>query len=377
MDSSSTPSRLPHLSVQRLSIRGYRSIVDLDIRLNRVNVISGPNGSGKSNLYRSLYLMSESAQGRLGRAIAEEGGMPSALWAGPARKGHRRIELRVVLDDFEYELHLGLPALDPDSRLKTKFGLDPDVKLERLQFGRRPRQTTMMERKGPSAWIRDGNEVMSPYVGELSSSDTVISSVRDPKLFPDMFLLRDLLTSARFYHDFDTSATAPARHPQIAVRTRFLANDGRDLGSALQTIIETGGKPFIEQAMKSLAPESGLVIQQDRQARLSIELVQPGLSRRLTAQEISDGMLRYLYLVAVLCNPRPAPFIALNEPERSLHPDMIPPVAEMIMRASSSSQIWLVTHSKIFRDALAGRAGVATFDLVLFRGKTTLVPDDD
>jgi len=73
------------MAITDLTVSGYRSIRDIHLNLGAVNVLVGPNGCGKSNLYRSMYLLHAAASGELARAIAEEGGMPSVLWAGPRR----------------------------------------------------------------------------------------------------------------------------------------------------------------------------------------------------------------------------------------------------------------------------------------------------
>jgi len=75
-------------------------------------------------------------------------------------------------------------------------------------------------------------------------------------------------------------------------------------------------------------------------------LQQPGIKRPLEARELSDGTLRYLCLIAAPLSPRPPKFLALNEPEMSLHPDLIPPLARLIYQASRTLQIWITPHSQ-------------------------------
>jgi predicted ATPase len=70
-------------------VRGYRSVRDVHLELGQLNVLVGPNGCGKTNLYRGLRLLADAAEARLARSLAEEGGMPSVLWAGLRRRGQR------------------------------------------------------------------------------------------------------------------------------------------------------------------------------------------------------------------------------------------------------------------------------------------------
>src|SRR6185503_6629816 len=80
--------------------------------------------------------------------------------------------------------------------------------------------------------------------------------------------------------------------------------------------------------------------------RFIVSLELPGMLRPMDARELSDGTLRYLCLLAALLSPRPPQVLALNEPETSLHPDLMAPLAKLIVRAARDSQIWLTTHSQ-------------------------------
>jgi predicted ATPase len=109
------------MPIRALNVQGYRSIQRMFLRLGQVNVIVGANGVGKSNLYRSLFLLHAAADGRLARSLAEEGGMPSALWAGEQRQGtSKRVSIEVRFDQWTYRLTCGVrkPEL-------SAFRLDP------------------------------------------------------------------------------------------------------------------------------------------------------------------------------------------------------------------------------------------------------------
>jgi predicted ATPase len=180
------------MAISEIRVVGYRSIYDLTVHLQPINVIVGPNGSGKTNLYRSMYLLHGAAAGNLSRTLAEEGGMPSALWAGPRARGPVRLTLGVSLDDFEYELACGLPTPDsntPDGE-GSRFVLDPEVKAEKAVYrsGRRPIE--FMVRKNGSVWLRDLNGEKVTYPLELGSSESTLSQLREPHRFPELSVLR-------------------------------------------------------------------------------------------------------------------------------------------------------------------------------------------
>ena len=123
------------------------------------------------------------------------------------------------------------------------------------------------------------------------------------------------------------------------------AVDGRDLAAALQTIREIGDREALNAAIDDAFPGSHLHIDFQAGGRFAVELRQEGLLRPLSAAELSDGTLRYLLLVAALLTPRPPSLMVLNEPETSLHPDLLPALGRLIIAASKQTQVWVVSHA--------------------------------
>lgn len=334
------------MAIKTLSIQGYRSIQSLRLSMDAINVVIGANGSGKSNLYKAIYLLAKAVDGDLAKTLALEGGMPSILWAGKKKKTTQtkapvRLTLSIQLDDFSYEIACGLPK--PTLSL---FALDPEIKEEHVWFGegRRP-SNTIIERQGSSAWITGQDGKRASYPVGLSQSESVLSQLQDPHLYPELFTLSNEIKKWRFYHHFRTDPESPIRSPQIGVRTEILSNDGHNLAAALQTIIEIGNNELLNEVIDRAFPGSKLLINVDNKTRFEIQLQMPGILRPLEAGELSDGTLRYLCLVAALLSPRPAALLALNEPEMSLHSELMQPLAELIVLASQHSQIWVTTHS--------------------------------
>lgn len=217
------------------------------IPLDRVTVVVGENGTGKSNLYRALRLFQHAAAGTLAVAITGEGGMESVLWPGPRKKGSRaRVRVAAHIDAFGYELELGVPSPDHESA----FDLDPEVKLERVLVD----GVAIAEREGGSAMLRDdqGERVDYPFV--LWSGESMLSLISDPQRFPALPALCDEFLGWRFYHHLPAGSDAPARRPMVRVRTPVLAADGRDLASALRTIVEIGDAEGLATAVERAFP---------------------------------------------------------------------------------------------------------------------------
>jgi predicted ATPase len=353
------------MRVDRIEVDGYRSLRKLRLGLGRVTVIVGQNGSGKTNLYQSLHLLSAAARGSFARTIASEGGMGSLLWAGGRKKGPVRVGLSVRLEEWDYSIEFGLP--EPT---QSVFQFDPWIKTEILRLHQQDSPVTMLDRKGPSAMVRDVNGRPAQVPLSLSHAESALAQIRDPERYPELERVRRQMEAWRFYHAFETHAGAPARQPQVGVTTPVLSTDGCDLAAALKTIRHIGDVEMLDRSIKVAFPGSELALYEDAHglARLSMEM--PGLQRPLDTAELSDGTLRYLCLLAALLTPRPPALLALNEPETSLHDGLLEPLGELIARASRNSQVWVTTHSDALAAAIAKYSDPETVRLVMKDGQT-------
>jgi predicted ATPase len=355
--------------------------------LNRLNVITGANGTGKSSLYRALRLLADCASGRVIASLAREGGLESALWAGPehlgaavrsgrhplqgtVRSGPISLQLGFASDDFSYLIDLGLPTRDESSA----FNLDPEIKREMVWSGpvMRP-ASVLIKRKRALVELRDTSsrgDSWESFESALRPYESVLTEVLDPVRAPELLAVREQIRSWRFYDQFRTDTDSSVRQSQIGTRTPVLDADGRDLAAALQTIIEIGDIDALHSTIEDAFPGSRLQVVETR-GRFDLELGAHGLLRPLSAAELSDGTLRYLLLVAALLSPRPPSLMVLNEPETSLHADLLPALARLIARASEHTQIVVVTHARRLVEALTA-TGAQPLCLVKDFGATTL-----
>lgn len=354
-----------------LAIGNYRSILDLVVPLTSLNVITGPNGSGKSNLYRALRLLAETSGGGVVNALAREGGLQSTFWAGPAsvsdrmkkgevavqgthRSGPKRLRLGFSGDDFGYAVSLGLPPPpDPADPEPSAFSLDPEIKRETIWSGPSYRPASaLVDREGPVVKTRVARswEVIAQHVPNFES---MLTHSSDPEKAPEIVRLREEIRSWRFYDHLRTDSDAPSRQPQLGTRTPVLDHDGQALAAAWQTIREIGDREALGEVVADAFPGAHVEIGIREDNRFALTFHQEGLLRGLTGSELSDGTLRYLLWIAALMTPRPPPLMVLNEPETSLHPDLLPALGRLILRASEHSQIWVVTHASRLVHALA------------------------
>ena len=366
-----------------IAISNYRSLRNLIVPLGKLNVITGANGSGKSSLYRALRLLADTAQGRVVTSLAREGGLQSTLWAGPESisravkqgdypvQGTRRknvvsLRLGFASDEFGYVIDLGLPAAG-----MSAFNLDQEIKRECMWHGPILRPSTLIvERDRPVVKVRsgDGWEVITD---KLSSFDSMMTHVADPRNAPETLSVRESIRAWRFYDHFRTDADSPARAPQIGTFTPILANDGADVAAAVQSIREIGEGKCLDAAVADAFPGGRVEVENNR-GQFSLLMEQHGLLRPLAAAELSDGTLRYLLWIAALLTPRPPAVMVLNEPETSLYPDLLPPLARLIARAAERSQVIVVTHAGRLISALSEQPGYHSIALKKEFGETTI-----
>jgi len=358
--------------IRTLAFAGYRSLRDLRLSVGRLTVITGGNGVGKSNVYRALRLLVDAAEGQLGRSLAKEGGMPSALWAGaPSKRDKanegRRLSVGFADDRLAYELRLGLPPPIPPSA----FALDPEVKEETIRTLEKPK-VNLLERRNVSAMLRhyDGHAVT--FGATIDICESVLSQLAEPHRYPILSTLRERLRRWRFYHQIRTDADSPLRAVQIGTRTPVLAHDGHDLAPALQTIIENGEEAALVEAVADAFEGARLHVASEKD-RFRLELETPGVYRPLDASELSDGTLRYLALLAALHTPRPPELLVLNEPETSLHPHVLTPLARQIVAAAARSQVIVVSHAAALVDAISAARDATRIELAKQEGETIVV----
>ena len=197
----------------------------------------------------------------------------------------------------------------------------------------------------------------------------------DPRDAPELLLLRDRMRDWRFYDHFRTDRDAPARRPQVGTYTPVLGSDGSDLPAAMQTIREIGNPAEIDAAISDAFPGAKIEITSS-DGYFELEMLQHGLLRPLKAAELSDGTLRYLLLIAALLSPRPPDLMILNEPETSLHPDLLPPLARPIAQAAQRAQIIVVSHAEPLVSALAKDPQAQRIVLEKQLGETLVQPDE-
>ncbi len=371
------------MTLTAVDITGYRSIRKIRFPVRQLTVLVGGNGVGKTNLYRSLELLQAAARGTLADEIAREGGLGSIFWAGGKNlspdgsfdpmyrtDGYRKGEANKLKLEASFA-DLGDGTFDPTYRIEVSFPPkeavaafpgEAQITTESLDWHQRGKAVNLMDRRNAMAWARDAAGRREQAHDDLLASDTALSALSGRS---EIALVRDSLVAWRFFHGFRTDVESPLRRPSRAVTAPSLAADGSNLAAVLATLHHIRGDRIdLDRAVEDAFPGAELVIPEVgeyasfgmRYAEMPKRVFQP--------HELSDGTLQFLALAGALLSYRLPPFIALNEPENSLHPNLLPMLARLIVEAAERSQVWVVTHARDLADAIGAESGVLPREVV-------------
>jgi predicted ATPase len=363
------------MKITKLHIEGFRSLRNVSWLPGDLNVIIGPNGTGKSNLLRFLELISVSAQGKLGKYIQSLGGMDPIVWDGEASSIKFVMEINPAseLDPEQYELEL----------VRLGSGSSYRIENERLINAHKQRKGTekkpfkFLERLTKSAIIYDEDERKFVTPLEYVSDEESLLSIASGPFINNHFIppFQKKLASIAVYRDLNTNTDAPIRQSAISRMEKRVDPDGQNLISVMHTLY-TGDRDFKNDINSAMRVAYGddfeeLIFPPAADQRIQLRIRWKSLRREQSAAELSDGTLRFLFLLTVLASPSLAPVIAIDEPETGLHPSMLPLIAEYAVEASKRSQVILTTHSPQFLDAFADTRPTTTVAKWV-NGETTL-----
>jgi len=368
------------MKILNLKIQGYRSLKNVSWSPGDLNVLIGPNGSGKSNLLRVLELISVSARGKLGKYIQRAGGMDSLVWDDKADCIKFVVETSPVEEDryletdsLTYEMEMGRVGKG------STYRIDHELlgNYYRVRTGECNEPFKMLERNPQRAVVFDEREHGFAATEESVIEEESLLSLTSGPFTQNRFIppFQKYMAEWSVYHDLHVNMDAPIRQPTVARHETRVEPDGQNLISVLHTLY-TGDRTFKNDINLAMRAAFGndfdeLVFPPAADQRIQLRVRWKTLSREQSAADLSDGTLRFLFLLTVLASPNPAPLIAIDEPETGLHPSMLPIVAEYAVDASERTQVILTTHSPQFLDAFQDVVPVTTV-VKWAEGKTDL-----
>jgi len=348
------------MRILKLEVKRFRSLRDVTWEPGALNVIIGPNGSGKSNLLRSLILLATAARGGLSKHIQRDGGMERLLWDGADDSIDLRVKCSPVdpdrdesRDSLTYQLVLNRLGKSSSYRL----GYELLGNYYRMETGTSQNPFKLLERTPHNAVVYDPDEQGLRANEEALSEDETLLSVAAGPLTRNPFIAeyQRELSGWTVYEDFHTNREAVIRQAAMTRNETRVDSDGQNLVSVLHTLY-TSDRDFKSEVNLALRAAFGddfdeLIFPPAADQRVQLRLRWKSLKREQSAADLSDGTLRFLFLLAVLASPKKPSLIAIDEPETGLHPAMLPIVAEYAHEASRHCQVILTTHSSEFLDA--------------------------
>jgi len=318
------------------------------IPLQGLNVLIGPNGSGKSNLLEVISLL-KSVPVDLAGAIRQGGGFREWQWKGETMT-HPRIgcvmpkeDLGVRLDKINYEFHLA-------GWLQVT---------ESVKQANSPAMLYSSVDGPPVIYVDNGTGVLETMIPlpSLDSKRSVLAQIRDSERYYTVTWLAARLPNIEIFQDSSFGRFAAFRQPQSAdLPNDNLLSDGRNIGLVLNSIEHRGDWKQLQAHIKRFLPRFERLSIKIEAGTVQVFFHESGLNTPTPAVRLSDGTLRFLALLAILLSPSPAPLICIDEPEMGLHPDAVHLLAELLLDASTRTQLIITTHSDVLISALTDQA---------------------
>jgi predicted ATPase len=332
-----------------------------EIELQPLNVLIGPNGSGKSNLIEAISLL-KAAPSDISAPMRAGGGIPAWTWKGWQAKSHFVIDTLVEYENtprmLQHMMEVNCTGVDwlLSSELIDEFGKKYPNNSQRPYYKFRSTQSKLpdeaYESEDSSLCILYGKPF--PHPPKDNSVRSILTRLRDPDRYPEITYLGQVYPEICIFCDWNLGPNSPFHGPQRADGpASFLLSDGSNFGIVLNDLLNqlSTKKSILNQLNRFY---TGI---EDITSKIYANTVETyfhekGFSESTPAIRLSDGTIRYLCLLMILCHPEPPPLVCIEEPELGLHPDALPIIAELLIGASQRMQLIVTTHSDILISAL-------------------------
>lgn len=319
----------------QIQVKGYRALADVTLDLHPLTVMIGPNGCGKTSLLEIFQLLKEAAQERLAEALSSLGGFTNILTRTSDAPPRLEVVLKVDMESvpsigpltYHLTLEPGPHGIAFVSVQEHLWQSEPDGGHRRIIYSTTPTGPELQLAKRP-----------------LRESGILIKSEAEPEA------LRDRLTQTLSLGPLEVSLRAPVRLPQALVPTVQPGRNGESLFAALYNMRESKtSRSFyerIEEILHLAFPDFGhLELQVVGAGQITLAWHEKSLTIPLYPNHLSEGTLRFLWLTTALLSPEPPPLILIDEPEVSLHPELLQILAALMRDASARTQLLVATHS--------------------------------
>jgi predicted ATPase len=336
------------------------------IALNpEINILLGINGSGKTNFLRAIQFLYESIVGDgLEKIFLRDwSGFSAVANFSGDKKDYIKLSFEFNGESINntnpkgYQFHRN-PTYDIFifKSGETSYYLKEKLYSKNEAHGEKDFIYMEMDHaRGVVSTRKEGKVGLQAYPqenGETSFKPTepVLRQISDPDRFSPLFTLKTALEEISAYYHYDTTDSSPTRRPSGYTTEKKLLPSGENLAAILNKI-KNGHSLYydkVEKAIKKINPYFRDIGFELLGSKAYLTLREENLAKTVSIEHISDGTLRYMLLLAILCNPKRGSLVCIDEPEVSLHPDMIHTVSDAIKDASKETQMIIATHSPLF-----------------------------
>lgn len=322
------------------------------VELGALNVLIGPNGSGKSNFLEALSLL-QAAPDQITRPIRDGGGIQDWLHksATAAPKQDAHIEAIIVNpNDTNKDFRYGLDFHETGGRFEIS---DEFLENETADQGKNQPYFYYRWNGGRPVLNTTGSGRRELLRESIKPDQSILAQKRDADFYPELTWVADQLRAMRLYREWTFGRYAAPRLPQKTdLPNDTLEQDASNLGLVINRL------RMNVVARKRLVESLRVVYDgiEDVDVRVDGGTAQVFLIETngiMPATRLSDGTLRYLSMLALLCDPAPPPLVVIEEPELGLHPDVLPSLAALLVEASARTQLVVTTHAPALVDALS------------------------
>ena len=318
------------------------------LELGSLNVLIGPNGSGKSNLIEAIGLL-QAAPRDLISPIREGGGVHDWIWKGEPKAKGARIEVIVDNPKGPQSLRYQFTFAEKGQRFELTH---EKIENEKPDSGHNEAYFYFELRNGRGVLNFKDTEKRELRPEEIDPEQSILAQRKDPDHYPELTYLGQAFGQIKLYREWSFGRYTPPRLPQKAdLPNDFLEESARNLGLVLNRLKrEPEVKKQLLEALRKLyegVTDFDVIIEGG-----TVQVFFQEGNITVPATRLSDGTLRYLCLLAILCHPKPPPLVCIEEPELGLHPDILPTLSELLRDASERCQLIVTTHSDVLVDAL-------------------------
>lgn len=323
---------------ESIHIQGYRRLLDVPLQMRPLTVMIGANGAGKTSFLEVWSLLAAACAGQLSAKISELGGLSDLITRDKATS-------------IAFDLSMSVPnhaPLDYHVQIEPRgpfYSIKEETLTQQNRYAGQPFKHIESFGLDIRYYNVDNRKLVRP-TWEHTPLETSLAQV--PKMFQEPETLRQRLSSSTFYGALNVVPKAPVRLPQQLVPAKLPGVHGESLVSCLFDLRETDRDRFevLQDTLAAAFPDfERLDFPPVAAGTLAMTWKDKNYTRPMYLHQLSEGTLRFLWLATLLQSRDLTAITLIDEPEVSLHPELLSLLADLMREAAQRTQLIVATHS--------------------------------